>query len=616
MKMKILDFVQGSAEWHAHRATARNASEAPMVMGDSNYGTRDDLMRRMVSGVAPEVTPWQQKIFDRGHAVEPALREYAEAIIGEDLSPVCATSDDGYLSCSFDGVTFMGDTIAEFKQTNQGKLEDIDAGRLPLTDKWQVVQGFAVNTDAQACIYVCGDGTPEGTRHLIVNRVDHEADIERLRAGWEQFDKDRATYVVQPKRAQSMGATPETLPALRIEVVGKVAASNLEEWREAAMARIDGINRNLQTDQDFADAASMVQFLKDAEKALKGELDRALNSAEDIERLRRVGGDVLKHMAEVRLELDKLVKAEKENRKGDLIAAQVNDLQQHVKTLNAGLGEYAFPVRTEWPGILGQQLHGMRSLDAMEAKLSEYVANQKVAYSMRAEEVRQNAALLTELDPKYAGLFPDRVALAQDNEPARLRDTVDARVARFDLQERERLEAERARIRAEEERRAQAEALAKVHAEAEAERQRLAAEALAKAKAEADLAEAAAAPAPQSDQQAPASAPSEAAPAAPVKCDGNHGGPRCADPERWNDDASNEPTLNVSAINKRLAPLSISAAGLAEFGIEPLANEKNARLYSEAQFEVLLRKLVHRLASQVDHIMTRKKEAAEQLEAA
>ena len=118
--------------------------------------------------------------------------------------------------------------------------------------------------------------------------------------------------------------------------------------------------------------------------------------------------------------------------------------------------------------------------------------------------------------------------------------------------------------------------------------------------------------APDAEQQAPAPATQATAPAAPaaVKCNGNHGSQRCADPECWNDHeivfrdppenidetttgdeadpADFEPTLNLSAINARLAPLSISGAGLAEFGIEPLATDKNARLYSEAQFGDLL----------------------------
>lgn len=76
------------------------------------------------------------------------------------------------------------------------------------------------------------------------------------------------------------------------------------------------------------------------------------------------------------------------------------------------------------------------------------------------------------------------------------------------------------------------------------------------------------------------------------------------------DAADNETTLSLSAINARLAPLSISGSGLAEFGIEPLATDKNAKLYSEAQLQELLNKIVEHI------VLVNRQTAAEQLEAA
>ena len=58
------------------------------------------------------------------------------------------------------------------------------------------------------------------------------------------------------------------------------------------------------------------------------------------------------------------------------------------------------------------------------------------------------------------------------------------------------------------------------------------------------------------------------------------------------DAADEAPTLTLGAINERLHPISISAAGMAEFGIEPLATRKAAKMYSEAQFEQLCQAIV------------------------
>ncbi len=56
--------------------------------------------------------------------------------------------------------------------------------------------------------------------------------------------------------------------------------------------------------------------------------------------------------------------------------------------------------------------------------------------------------------------------------------------------------------------------------------------------------------------------------------------------------ADEAPTMTLGAINERLHPISLSAAGLAEFGIEPPATRKAAKLYSRAQFEQACRAIV------------------------
>ena len=107
--MQIITLQQGIAAWHARRATALNGSDAPAMLGISPYKTRAALVQERATGITPEVTPEQQRIFDRGHAIEALARPLAEAIIGEDLSPCVGT--DGKYSASFDGITF-GEDVA------------------------------------------------------------------------------------------------------------------------------------------------------------------------------------------------------------------------------------------------------------------------------------------------------------------------------------------------------------------------------------------------------------------------------------------------------------------------------------------------------------------------
>src|SRR5690606_27939340 len=175
--MKTLTLQQGSPEWLAHRRTTRNASDAPAMMGASPYVTRAELIRRVATGIEPEIDSATQARFDRGHEVEPALRALAEELIGEDLYPVTGVSDDGYLGASFDGVTLTEDTIFEAKQANASKIECIERDEIPHQDYWQVVQQFAVCESATRCLYIVGDGTEAGTKWLFIERSQVEADI-------------------------------------------------------------------------------------------------------------------------------------------------------------------------------------------------------------------------------------------------------------------------------------------------------------------------------------------------------------------------------------------------------------------------------------------------------
>ena len=109
--MQVVNLVQGSPEWHAHRRNHFNASDAPAMLGVSKYTTRDQLLHQYATGLTKEVDANTQNLFDKGHKFEALARPLAENIIGEELSPMVA--HEGKLSASFDGITFVGDVIFE-----------------------------------------------------------------------------------------------------------------------------------------------------------------------------------------------------------------------------------------------------------------------------------------------------------------------------------------------------------------------------------------------------------------------------------------------------------------------------------------------------------------------
>lgn len=563
----IQGLLQGSDAWLAHRRTTHSASDAPAMMGASPYVNRSDLIRQRATGVAREIDDATQRVFDRGHEIEPALRALAEKIIGEDLYPVTGVSDDGYLGASFDGVTMLEDTIFEAKQHNADKRACIYDGNIPPADYWQIVQQFAVCTTATQCLYLCGDGTEENTAQLWIERARVEADIPKLIAGWTQFDADVAAHQPEPAAAPvAVGRAPDQLPSLHIEVTGMVTASNLREFQEQAMAVLGGINRDLQTDDDFANAEQTVKWCKAVEERLDAAKAHALGQTASIDELFRTIDSVSAEARKIRLELDKLVTREKENRKAEIVRAAVSGVNAHIASINATLGEHALPAPSTLQAVIGAAIKGKRTLSSIKDAADSAAAQAKIDASQRAERTRACIAVLAEF-PEHAALFADRVQLCATKAPEDLRNLAKARVAEHDEREAERLERERERIRQEESQRL--------------ERERAAAE-LAAAKQEPDGA----------DLSPPAQQLHEAEGAQRFA---EHHPKVAAAPAPAPAALASTARIKLGDINAAIAPLSITADGLASLGFKPVASRGAAKLYAASDF--------HRICSSLARVI-------------
>jgi len=158
--MRILNVTQGSREWLEVRAKHFCASDAPAMMGVSQYKTRTELLRQKATGDVPKVDAMTQALFDRGHETEAAARQHIEAEISEELYPTTGTDEDGYLLASFDGITMDGVIGFEHKLWNAELAAEVNAGRLPPAYYWQLEQQILI-AGLNRVIFVCSDGTPE-----------------------------------------------------------------------------------------------------------------------------------------------------------------------------------------------------------------------------------------------------------------------------------------------------------------------------------------------------------------------------------------------------------------------------------------------------------------------
>lgn len=563
--MQVLDLVQGSEPWLTHRATARNAGDASAMLGCSPYQTRSELLQVRHTGIRPEVPPEQQRRFDRGHAIEGAKRPAGEAIIGEDLYPCVGTAlvDGIELSASFDGLTMLEDTNWECKSLNddlRAALPNVgpdgnDAANLPKHYRVQMQQQCMV-AGAKRVLFTASDGQDDD-RHCWFYP---DADLAReILAGWRQFDADLAAYV-PPSAAEPAptGRAPDSLPALRIELMGQVTASNLAEFKATALGAIRSVNRELSTDQHFADAKQAVKWCGEVESRIKAAKEHALSQTATIEELFRTLDDVSAEARSVRLDLEKLVTRREHEIKGELVAGAKAAYEQHEAACRQDAGAWKLLA----PPDFGSAIKGKRSVDSMRDALNACLANAKIAASEQARKIRANLSALDEESKGSEHLFRDRLTFI-DLTPEAVRLMVRQRIAEHRAAEERRAaelaERERERIRAEE--------AAKLQREQEA-RDRAA-----------EAARAAATPAPtQPPTQAPTAAPAATSPVANVV------------PMQRSAPAT-QPTLTLGQIGKRLG-FALTADFLASLGFEPAGRERSAVLFHEASWPAICQALI------------------------
>lgn len=481
--MIITDLAQGTPEWEQAHLFNHTASQAPVMMGVGKYQKRPELLQMKVTGVPPEFPPAVQFLFDKGHAAEKKARPIAEEIIGEELFAIVATDDSGRYMASFDGITMGHDVIWEHKLFNQELANqiidfNIDPG-LELDPHYTTQLDHALMVSgASKALFMTSDGTRNKLAWCWYTTTPEK--IERLKAGWKQFDADMDAYKHR-QITQAKGSAPEALPILDIRVIGQVQASNLIQFQGAYQELIKRIPTDLKTDEDFANAEETVKFLDKAEKSLEEAKSRAIQQASSIDELFRAIDKIKEEMRGKRLQLTKVVSTRKDAIRDEIFQEHLDGINDHIAKLNQGLGQAPLPKN------LGKELRdamkNKRTIKSLHDACDAVAAAAKTDASILAATIRTNLDAFAIAAKDYSNAFPDLPTLAQLDPPL-FGVTIQARVTELNrAKEEAEKRAEQARIEAE----ARAEALAKAKEEAEkrAEQARIEAEARAAAQAEA-----------------------------------------------------------------------------------------------------------------------------------
>lgn len=468
--MKIVNLKQGSPEWHAHRAEHFNASDAPAMMGAGKFETRNELIHRLATGETKDVSPELQRRFDDGHTTEAQARPIIEEQIGEDLFPVVGVSDEHpRLSASFDGVTDDFETGFEHKRWNEELAEQVRTGAI--ADNlayWPQLEQQILIGGLKRIIFTVSDGTAEKMETYTYTARDGRA--AQIIAGWVQIKKDVDAYVPKVTKAEVVAAPVANLPAIVYEIErGTMAlSSNLPAFRAATEALVERTKAPLVTDQDFADREALCKKMREAEAMLKAKADEVVGQIADVATFSRELKDLAEMFRTTALASEKLVAAEKTNRRNAIQQGGEQALTKHIAALQARLaGRVQMPAyRADFAGAI----KGKRTLESIQNAVDTVLAQGKIETNAMADAIDANLRTLDTLAPEHGFLFRDLQNLVTMPAEA-FRATVEGRVATHKAQEAAKLAAETERIERETRERLEREAREKAEAEERARRE-------------------------------------------------------------------------------------------------------------------------------------------------
>ncbi|RLM26536.1 hypothetical protein BIY29_05625 [Brenneria alni] len=539
--MKIHELIQGCDEWAAFRLTHHGASEAAAMLGLSKKATRSELLRIKHTSTPKEFSDWvQTNILDYGHQVEALARPLVEEIIGEDLYPVTCSNEDegGHLSASCDGLTMLYDTAFEHKQWAAELAASVRDGVLPEEHMPQCQQIMMI-TGARRVIFTVSDGTPE---KLVWMEVLPDAEwFDRISAGWAQFDRDLANYELPEIKLAVVAEAVQDLPAVSVQVNGQIEVRENFKIFEVALRDFleNKLIREPQTDQDFADLDLQIKAMKKAEDTLNAAEAMMLAQIQSVDEAKRQKDMLAKLVRDNRLMAEKLLASEKERRRAEKVVAARKAFADHVAELQREISGVRLDIAA--PDFAGA-IKGLKTMSSIQDKIDTALANGKIAADQLAADLRTKLAWIDANAAEYRALLADLQQLAaKPFDDFKL--AVTARIDAHKKAEQARLEAERERIRREEATRLEAE---------QQQRQEQ--------------------PSTRETESVATTAPQLLA--AAVR--------NISQPAP---DAA--PTLRLGQINAHLAPITLTADGLARLGITHATTDKSAKLYHESDFSLI-----------------------------
>lgn len=478
--MKLLNLVQGSDEWLEARLNYLCASEAPVVMGESKFMSRTQLLDLKKGWQKNPDSAFKKRLFEKGHIHEDQARVHTELETLEDYpAAVGLLKVDGLdveMLASFDGLEneTPGALIWEHKDWNLTLAENVRNSVLEPLYYWQLEHQCIVN-NSDKVLFTCSDGTTDNRVSMVYESVPERR--EQLIKGWALFLEDLDKHELEAKKEKVVAVKQENFPVIECRVEGSQVISNLGSYIPLIeQLSEEQMNLSLETDQDFANKDAFNKRVKTGRAELK---EKAADILANFDSLKVFNDHVATAdgiLQKLQSHGEKQVKQAKEVKKQSIINDATKELNDHLKCLSDGINNVQVPVRElDFAAIM----KGKRSYEKMEEAVKSELANIKLEANDIAGTIRENLDSLAELAKDYKFLFNDYQDLIT-------KDNIDlVNLIKMRISEHQQAEAERKRLEREQiEREAQEKAQRKAEAKAKAEEQRIRDEERAKFEAE------------------------------------------------------------------------------------------------------------------------------------
>ncbi len=415
--MKILDLIQGTDEWLTARLEHLCASEAPAMMGDSKFMSRNQLLALKKGQAQKPIDSFTQKLFDKGHAAEDAAREILEMDMCGDMPGVVGSEivNGLPLLSSFDGYGEAGQTAClwEHKLWNETLAENVRNKVLEPHYYWQLEHQM-LTADVGSMLFMVSDGTTNNRESMTYESVPERRG--ELISGWKQFVVDLGDYQIEAKTEQVVAKQQAAFPAIECKVEGSVVVSNLGEYIPLIQALAnEQMSVILDSDQDFADKAVFNTNVKKGRESLKlkaCEIETAFESLAEFNGFVKQADTILQKLQS---HGEKQVKESKNAKKLKITnGAQttINDYLSELSKTIDGIQIYSM-VTADWTSII----KGKRSFKNMQDAVDAETANLKIQGNEITATIRKNLDSLKELAGEHKFLFADHLELImKDND--------------------------------------------------------------------------------------------------------------------------------------------------------------------------------------------------------